>query len=178
MYKIQRITQQLYYQQLKHINMYNFLKVVSISDLKQNAKGLKYFVIGFRPLTMLPNGLEVFSNQKEKTRTLFAANGEIKADPLYDDIVAGKVKIGALVEGSIYTFSTTQYQPEGFTNPVNSYSCVIFKGEDAVKYANRQLKQNYASVMDPSTGDVTCPENLEKPLSIEVAAPTSLQKLG
>ena len=78
--------------------MYNFLKVTSISELKENSKGLKYVSVGFRPLTMLPNGMEVFSNQKEKTRTLFGANGDIKADPLFEEVVSGKVKSGALMK--------------------------------------------------------------------------------
>ena len=167
----------LYLQQLKQIKMYNFLKVTGISDLKENAKGLKYVTVGFRPLVMLPNGMEVFSNQREKTRTLFGANGDIKADPLFEEILAGKVKVGALVEGSIQSFQTTPYQPEGFKTPVTTYSCVVFKGENGTTYASRQLKQNYATVVDPTTGDLVAPQNLERPIGIDVQAPTSLQDL-
>ena len=157
--------------------MYNFLKVTSISELKENAKGLKYVSVGFRPLTMLPTGMVVFSNQKEKTRTLFGANGDIKADPLFEEVVSGAVKSGALVEGSIQSFQTTAYQPEGFQQPISSYTCVVFKGEIGVTYANRQLKNNYASVIDPNSGEITAPQNLDRPLTIQVESPTSLQDL-
>jgi len=157
--------------------MYNFLKVTGIGEVKENAKGLRYVQVSFRPLTMLPNGMEVFSNQKDKSRILFGSNGDIKADPLFEDAIAGKIKPGAIVEGSIQSFQTTPYQPEGFNNPVSNYSCVVFKGEIGVTYANRQLKSNYACIIDPNTGDLTAPANLERPTSLQVGAPTSIGEL-
>lgn len=158
--------------------MYNFLKVVSVSDIKENANKLKYVTVQFRPLTMLPNGMEVFSNQREKTRTLFGTNGEIKADPLFEEVVSGKLKIGTPVEGAIFTFQTTPYKPEGFDKHVSTYTCVVFKGENPVTYANRQLKQNYACVIDPTSGELTAPENLQKPVTAPLVGTTTLSDLG
>jgi hypothetical protein len=144
--------------------MYKFLRVTAIGDIKKNPEGLEYRQVWFRPTAQLVTGDQVFSNQKEKSRTLFDAHGEFKADPLYQDIKAGNIKIGTLVEGTIVRFETTQYQPEGYDKPISSYTAVIFANENPVVYANRQLKDNFACVVDPSTGGLTNEAQIIKPL--------------
>ena len=139
--------------------MYKFLKVTQISELKSNQEGLKYYVVSFRPCNILPSGLEVFSNQKEKTRVVFSDKDDSKGDPLFLEIMTKKLTVGSLVEGAIHIFNTTPYKPEGFDNPVTSYSCVCFSGENPVKQANRQLKNNEACVVD-ETGNITAPDQL------------------
>ena len=155
--------------------MYELLKVTGIGEVKDNGKGLRYITLTFRPLMLLPSGTEVLSNQKEKSRTLFGANGDFKADPLFDDAVAGKVKRDTLVEGTINVYETTPYQPEGFQKQVTSFTCVVFKGENGVTFANRQLKANYACVVSSDSGMLTAPEQLERPTTIEVRHTTTVE---
>lgn len=146
--------------------MYQFLAVSRIGELKTSLKNNgDYRQVWFRPLTMLPNGVKVFSNQSEKSRTLFGAHDDFKADPLFTSIQAGELKEGALVEGTIVKFNTTEYKPEGFNQPVTSYTAVVFSNEDAVKVANRQLKQSFACVVDAS-GSLTNADQLEKPVGV------------
>lgn len=144
--------------------MYKYLRVALIGDVKRNAAGLEYRQVWFRPITQTATGETIFSNQDEKARTLFAAHDSFKADPLYDDIKNGNIKTGSLVEGSIQRFETTPYQPDGYTKPVTSATYVIFSNENGVSYANRQLRDNYSCVVDTSTGGLTNPQQLEKPL--------------
>lgn len=97
---------------------------------------------------MIVGGRTVKSN-KTSSRNLFddrqitLADGtvkDVKADPLYKNIT-----VGDLVIGKMKTFETTTFQIEG--RDVNRRTFVIFEGEDAVKYANSQLKGNNASVV-------------------------------
>lgn len=141
--------------------MYKFLKVTRIGDI-QKKDGPEYRQVWFRPALMMATGESVFSNQQEKARTLFEAHDDFKADPLYADIKAGNIKVGSLVEGSIVRFETTSYQPAGYENSVNSATYVIFSNENGLTYANRQLKNNGACVVDSVTGALTAPEQLEK----------------
>lgn len=153
--------------------MYRFLTVSKIGDLKVSTKnGGEYRQVWFRPLTMLPNGVKVFSNQAEKSRTLFGAHDDFKADPLFTAIQAGEIKEGVAVEGTIVKFNTTEYKPDGFTTPVNVYTAVVFSNEDAVKVANRQLKQSYACVIGDG-GVLTAEEQLSKPVTASLSFATS-----
>lgn len=143
--------------------MYNFLKVVEISDVQVGKSGNKFLKVWFRPVAMLPNGTEIFNNQQAKMRNLFAAHDDFKADPLYDDIVSGKIAKGTLVEGKIVRFDTKEYQPEDFDRTISSYTCVVFANEDGVAYANRQLKNNFTCVVDGLTGELTAPNQCDRP---------------
>lgn len=143
--------------------MYKFLRVVAIGDLKEK-NGLQYRVVSFRPVTQLITGDQVFSNQQEKSRTLFEAHDDFKADPLFTEIKNGNIKLGSLVEGTITRFETTEYQPEGYAKPITSYTCVVFSNENGTTYANRQLKDNFACVVDPITGSLTNELQTMKPL--------------
>lgn len=149
--------------------MYKFLKVTAIGDVKTGEKGLQYRVVSFRPIAQLPSGESVFSNQDDKSRTLFEAHDEFKADPLFTEIKNGNVKIGSLVEGTIHRFETTEYQPEGYERPISSYTCVVFANENGLAYANRQLKANYACVVDSETGVLTAEAQTVKPVMAQGA---------
>lgn len=149
--------------------MNNFLKVSKIGDLKTGKDGLNYVQVWFKPMTMLSGGQEVFSNQKEKSRILFGENGESKGDPLFEEVQTKRLIRGSIVEGQLFQFNTTEYQPEGYEKPVTSYSCVVFKGENAITYANRQLRDSYACVIDPVTSEVSNPSQLERPVTVKVA---------
>ena len=154
--------------------MYKFLRVTAIGDVKKNSAGLEYRQVWFRPTAQLITGDQVYSNQQEKSRTLFEAHGEFKADPLYTDIKNGNIKVGTLIEGTIARYETTQYQPEGYDKPISSYTCVVFANENGISYANRQLKDNYACVVDPFTGGLTNEAQTTKPLMAQdVTTPLS-----
>jgi hypothetical protein len=140
--------------------MYKFLRVTAIGDVKRNEAGLEYRQVWFRPILQLESGVEVFSNQQDKSRTLFDAHDTFKADPLYAEMKAGNIKVGTLIEGSIQRFDTTPYQPAGYQKPVTSYTCVVFASENGLTHANRQLKANEACVVD-STGNLTASEQLK-----------------
>lgn len=144
--------------------MYKFLKVTAIGDIKKNPEGLEYRQVTFRSIAQLPSGDSVFNNQDPKPRTLFEAHGDFKADPVYSDIKNGNIKLGSLVEGTIQRFETSPYQPEGYEKPITSYTCVVFSNENGIHYANRQLKENYACVVDGLTGALTNEAQTMKPL--------------
>lgn len=141
--------------------MYKFLRVTAIGDVKKK-DGPEYRQVWFRPVAQLASGEEVYSNQQEKSRTIFEAHDDFKADPIYSDIKAGNIKVGSLVEGTIMRFETTPYQPEGFDKVISSYTCVVFSNENGLAYANRQLKANEACVVDANTGALTAPDQLRK----------------
>lgn len=145
--------------------MYKFLRVTAIGDVKKK-DGPEYRQVSFRPIALLPTGESVYSNQLDKSRTLFEAHDNFKADPLYADIKAGNIKVGSLVEGTITRFETTPYQPEGYDKVISSYTCVVFSNENGLAYANRQLKANEACVVDPNTGALTAPDQLQKESAI------------
>jgi hypothetical protein len=149
--------------------MYKFLRVTAIGDVKKNGEGLEYRQVWFRPIAQLVTGDQLFSNQKAKSRTLFEAHDQFEADPLYSDIKASNIRVGSLVEGTIQRFETTPYQPEGYDAPVTSATYVIFSNENATNYANRQLRDNYACVVDPLTGGLTAEAQLDKPLMATTA---------
>ncbi len=145
--------------------MLRFLKINQIEKEKPlKDKSGNYIQVYFEPLTMLPNGTQVFSNQTPKSRCLFGPSKDSKGDALYSSITKGEVKVGSLVEGSIQKFDTTEYQPEGFENPVTSFTTVVFSNENPTTVANRQLKQNYACIVE--NGVLTAEEQLKKPMKV------------
>ena len=146
--------------------MEKYLSVVKIGDLKEsNSTKGDYRQVWFKPINYLQNGQKVFSNQAEKSRIIFGPHDDSAGDPLFQSIQAGEIKEGTLIEGGIYKFDTTEYQPEGYDRPVSSYTCVVFSNEDPIKYANRQLKNNYACVIDVASGMLTAEQQLVRPTS-------------
>lgn len=146
------------------------LKVTHIGETKQTSSGQKYLSVTFKPLILLESsGSEVFSNQKERQRILFGSKDNNKGDLLFSEIQKGSLKIGSIVEGTIQTFNTTPYQPEGYEKEITSTTIVVFSGENGLTIANRNLKQNFASVVDEN-GNVTNPEALERPTVIKEKA--------
>jgi hypothetical protein len=90
--------------------------------------------------------VEILSNNNNRTRNVWGEGHTedgvlIKADALFSTITPG-----ALVEGSFHTFTTTPYTIND--REVTQYSCVVFSNEDAVSYANRNLKSNNATVIN------------------------------
>ena len=157
--------------------MYEFLKVTEVGEVKENATGLRYATIKFKPSMMLNNGMEIFSNEKEKSRTLFGAHDEFKSDPLFDEAAKGTLRAGALVEGTINTYDVFPYQPKGFEKPVTTFTCVVFKGEDGAKYADRQMKNNDSSVYNPNTGELMSPKQTVKSTFVDVETVTGINDL-
>lgn len=139
--------------------METYLKITEIGGVKQTKDGGDYRVVKFRPYNVLPNGTQIYTNERDRVRCLFDAHKDFPADPLYRDIQNGEIKLGAVVYGTIVKFNTTEYCPEGFAKPVNVFTAVVFSNEDATKVANRQLKQNYACTVD-AFGTLTAPEQL------------------
>lgn len=156
--------------------MYKFVKITEVGEVKHNEKGLQYVQIWVSPSIMLANGAEVLSNQRPKSRVLFGSSENGPGDPLFEKALTKKLTTNQLIEGSIETFTTTSYQPEGYDNPVNTYSCVVFKGENALKIANRALAKSFASVVDEN-GTITAPENLERPVQAPAVTRGSLKQL-
>jgi len=60
-------------------------------------------------------------------------------------ILALGLKEGDLVAGKIIRVDTSDYTIGDRT--VNSWKGIVFEGEDAIKYANSQLKSNNAKVL-------------------------------
>ena len=146
--------------------MEKYLSVVKVGDLKEShSTNGQHRQVWFKPVNYLSTGQKVFSNQAEKSRTVFGPHEDSKGDPLFQSIQAGEIKEGALIEGGIYKFETTEYQPEGYERPVSSYTCVVFANEDPIKYANKQLKNSYACVVDMASGTLTAENQLVRPTS-------------
>lgn len=137
--------------------MTKFLKIVSISETQQDKNGRGYVKVTFQPITVLGNGMKIGSNQKPLSRVLWDKNSEGKfGDQLYFDILTKQIGVGDGVEGSTCTVNCTPYVIDD--KEVTTYSFVCFAHENPQTYANRQLKNNRASVV---IGDlVTAPENL------------------
>jgi hypothetical protein len=145
----------------------NLIQVVAVSEMKTAKNSRQYQVVQFKELDKqtVINGrtVNVKSNSSIRTRNIWGTGVttdgvEIKADVLFNDLKAGDV-----VEGSFHTLSTTDYTiGEGESaRTVNTYSCVVFSNENAITYANRQLKQNNATVINAEA--VTfAPQELEK----------------
>lgn len=150
--------------------MQKLLKVTAIGDMKTNSSGLNYYQVWFSPLTILESGQQIFSNQQERHRVVFDAHDEFKGDSLFREIKNREIKVGSLVEGTVSRFDVYPYQPEGYTNPVTSYTCVVFSNENGITYANRQLKANYSCVIDPLTGTATNEAQLVKPFMAQSAS--------
>lgn len=128
----------------------NLIQVVSVSEIKTAKNNRPYKVVVFKELdkTIKLNGREVTvkSNNNNRTRNIWGEGHTedgvlIKADALFSNIA-----VNDIVEGSFHTFQTTPYAIGD--KQVTQYSCVVFSNEDAVTYANRNLKQNDATVLN------------------------------
>lgn len=144
-----------------------FLKIASISDLKEGKNG-NYIVVKFHPKYMLQDGTAIASALSEGSRTVFGAstgpNGEqYKEDGLFRDIMNGSVKVGTLVEGELCRVQTTPYKIPDVDRTVTSYTCVRFAHENLIDYVNQQLKPLYACMV--SGEHLTAPDQLNKPVN-------------
>jgi hypothetical protein len=126
----------------------NLIQVVSVSETKTAKNNRPYKVVVFKELdrTIKLNGRDVTvkSNNNNRTRNIWGEGHTedgvlIKADALFSNIA-----VNDIVEGSFHTFQTTPYIIGD--REVTQYSCVVFSNEDATTYANRNLKQNNATV--------------------------------
>lgn len=132
----------------------NLIQVVSVSEMKTAKNSRQYQVVQFKELnkeTIIGGKtVSIKSNSNVRTRNIWGpgvtTDGvEIKQDVLFNDLKAGDV-----VEGAFHTLSTTDYTigMGESARTVNTYSCVVFSNENAITYANRQLKQNEATVIN------------------------------
>lgn len=129
------------------MNNQNVLTVNNIVENVSEKTGAKFKTVEFTAATFM-GGKAVKSNLSS-TRNIWDAREitlgdgsiqKLKADPLFNDL-----KKGDLVAGRIIRFDTTEYAIGDRT--VNSWKGVVFDGEDAVKYANSQLKSKEATVV-------------------------------
>lgn len=124
----------------------SILEVASITEGQSTNHGFKFKTVTFTETKVFGN--KQIKTNKSAVRNLFPereieVNGvltKFKADVLYNDI-----KKGDLVSGAIHRFNTSSYDIAGRT--VNSWTGIVFEGEDAVKFANSQLKSNNACVI-------------------------------
>lgn len=122
------------------------LTVIKITNNKSKKTGADFKTVEFTAMSFL-GGKPVKSNLSGTRniwdkRTITLQDGttqEVKADPLFNGLA-----VGDLVSGRIVKVDTTDYDVNGRT--VNSWKGVVFEGEDAIKYANSQLKANNAKV--------------------------------
>ena len=154
------------------------LKITHISEIIPAKNGRPYCTVRFESSNSQPDGTPILSAIGEGTRTVFAAfqdkeGNDFKADQLFTLIARGQAKVGMLIEGQVVKVRTTPYRILGSDFDSQSYTCVIFSHEDMIAYINKQLKNNYACVVD-EYGVVTAPEQTLKP----VAAPMSASAVG
>jgi hypothetical protein len=128
----------------------NLIQVVSVSEVKTAKNGAIYKEVAFKELnkSMKIGGkdVEILSNNNIRKRNIWGEGHTedgvlIKADALFATIAPG-----ALVEGSFHTFATTPYTISD--REVTQYSCVVFSNENAVSYANRNLRKKNANVVN------------------------------
>ena len=132
----------------------SILEVASINEGTSQTHGFKFKTVTFTETKVLGN--KQIKTNKSAVRNLFPereieVNGvltKFKADVLYNDI-----KKGDLVSGSIHRFNTTSYDIG--TRTVNSWTGIVFEGEDAVKIANQNLKSNNAVVITSDGTEVS-----------------------
>jgi len=128
----------------------NYIQVLSVSEVKTAKNGRLFQTVIFKELAKQINlggrMVDVKSNNSTRTRNIWGAGVtpdgvEIKAEALFQNLKAGDV-----VEGGFHTVATTDYLIGDRT--VNTYSCVVFSNENVNSYANRQLKQSEATVVN------------------------------
>ena len=135
--------------------MQRMLRVASVNTTQETAKnGAPYIKMSFVPFN-LREGVSIYSNQKERTRTIFGPHKdgdvEFKADGLWSDAINGHIKPGAIVEGEVLSFDTTPYKIGD--RDCNKTTVVVFAGEDPIKVANSQLRGEASVII----GDVVTP---------------------
>lgn len=123
---------------LKQISMQNFLEVTAINN-RADKNGRPYQQVTFSQVNYF--GERKIKTGNVRTRNLWSTTPGVKGDNLY-----GQLVVGDLVAGSIQSFNTTTFVVN--EREVNKTTLVVFDFEDGVKYANSQLKQNGACVVD------------------------------
>jgi len=121
----------------------SFLEVTAVETDKAK-DGRQFQKITFRLIKFL--GDRPVKTTQTRSRNLWEANRlpdgrVIKADALF-----GECTPGVLVDGSIETYNTTQYKIG--ENTVNTWTGVVFRGENGITVANNQLKNQGACVVD------------------------------
>lgn len=145
----------------------NLIQVMAVSEMKTAKNNRQYQVVQFKELdkqTVIGGKtVNVKSNSSIRTRNIWGEGVTpdgvvIKADVLFNDLKAGDV-----VEGAFHTLSTTDYTigTGESARTVNTYSCVVFSNENAITYANRQLKQNDATVINAEAANLV-PQEAER----------------
>lgn len=123
--------------------MSTFLKVTAIQNSKAT-NGRAFQKVTFQEVQYIGNMAVVTA--KVRTRNLWAEGQTADGKPVKADALFNQLQVGQLVAGSIETFNTTTFEIDG--RSVNKTTQVVFDGEDAVRYANSQLRQNGAVVVD------------------------------
>ena len=125
----------------------NILTVNKITEKVSEKTNSKFLTVEFTSATFM-NGKIIKSNLTgtrnvwdEREITLEDGTKQtIKADAIFKGL-----KEGDLVAGKIIRVDTSDYTIGD--RVVNSWKGIIFEGEDAIKYANSQLKSNNAKVL-------------------------------
>lgn len=124
-------------------NVQSFLEVQNVET--DTAKdGRQFQKVTFRLIKFL--GDRQVKTTQTRSRNLWEANElpdgrVIKADALF-----GECTTGMLVDGTIMTYNTTPYKIG--ENTVNTWTGVVFNGENGITVANNQLKNQGACVVD------------------------------
>ena len=125
----------------------SILKVTNVSEGQSEKHGFKFKTVSFSEEMILSNGVRIKSNNTgirnlfpDREMEIDGVVTKFKGDALFNDI-----KQGDLVSGKIVRLNTSSYTIGERT--VNSWKGVVFSEEDAVKYANSQLKANNAVVI-------------------------------
>lgn len=146
------------------------LRLIGLSAVQFASNGREFKTAEFIEIVHMDGMGEVKTNKAASRRNLWndfsdAEGRTFTADPLFKT-----GQLGDIVMGSIETFRTTPYhvyRPDGSVGPeANKRTLVIFEGEDAISYANTQLRRSAASVVDVkgeygfAAGEITAPQNL------------------
>lgn len=120
--------------------MQKTLRVSHISETQKASNGRKYKVVTFIALATL-NGRTILTNQKA-TRVMWEDFEDENKNVFKGDALYSTLQVGDEVLGDIKRVNTTEYDLGG--RVCNSFTGIVFEGEDFYSVFNKQLKQNRA----------------------------------
>jgi len=133
--------------------MEQLLEVQKIETLKSDKVGVEFKKVTFKGVKYL--GDRKVKTNVEGTRNLWPTHDVTLADgsktTIKGDVEFDGILVGDLFDGSVASFTTTPYQVDGRT--LNQYKCVVFKHENPLVVAAKNLKQNNAAPIDPVSGE-------------------------
>lgn len=117
--------------------------LLTVQSIENNeaSNGRKFQTVVFSENKFL--GTMQIKTRNIRTRNLWdvSTDGKVRADGYYNNL-----RIGDIVEGQVIRFNTTPYKVG--ERMVTEWTGIVFSDENPVKYANSQLKNNEACVLD------------------------------